>query len=81
MNTIANIKQSNTGKNISDETDACDELVEILEVWVDKLKIPRLSEYGLMREDFDRILANAANRDNPVQLSREEMRSILELSY
>ena len=70
-----------TGRNIGNEADACDELVKILEVWVEQLKIPRLSDCGLMREDFDRILANVSNRDNPVQLNREELRSILELSY
>lgn len=49
------------------------------------MKIPRLSEMGIKKEDFPRIVEKSKNsssmKGNPVQLSDEELTRILELSY
>jgi alcohol dehydrogenase len=55
----------------------CDALVYILDEWTQILDIPRLGSYGIQKQDFDKILDKTANRNNPIQLDREEIRMIL----
>ncbi len=69
-----------SGKDYGSDADACDELVRVVKDWVERLNMPRLSEYGISAPDFDRIIAETALRDNPVELSGEDMGSILEES-
>lgn len=69
-----------TGIGRRNDAEGCEDLVNVLANWAARLAIPRLSEYGIRDGDFDRILAGTANRDNPVELSRKEMYSILEES-
>jgi alcohol dehydrogenase class IV len=49
------------------------------------LKIPRLADLGINRSDFEQIVEKASHsssmKGNPVQLTREEMIEILDLSY
>ena len=55
----------------------CDALVATLDAWTERLELPRLSRYGIEERHLDKILDAAANRNNPVELSREEIRGIL----
>ena len=41
------------------------------------MKIPSLSTYGITENDFDKIVSAAENKNNPVNLSGEEMKEIL----
>ena len=66
------------GLELEDDYDAVDHLTSVLEEWVDKLAIPRLGSFGLTDFDLDSIVIEASNRNNPVQLSNEEIRSLLE---
>ncbi|WP_264326406.1 iron-containing alcohol dehydrogenase [Romeriopsis navalis] len=50
----------------------------VLTHWTTQLEIPRLSTYGVTRGDSDRILAQTKNRNNPIQLQRSELQTILE---
>ena len=56
----------------------CDALLEVLDEWTVALDIPRLGRYGIGASDLDRILDQAANRNNPIALEREEIRALLE---
>ena len=50
---------------------------EIIDQWTDQLAIPPLSNYGLQVAHLDKVLDGTRNRNNPVDLSREEIRSML----
>lgn len=56
----------------------CDLLVHKLQEWVDVLKIPKLGNYGVRKGDIDKILAKTGNKNNPIALTKEQMREILE---
>ena len=59
--------------------------VQVIEELCKELKIPRLSEMGIAKEDFSTIVEKSKNsssmKGNPVQLTSEELIRILELSY
>jgi alcohol dehydrogenase len=56
----------------------CDALVDALEEWTAALQIPKLSHYGVRDSDLNRILDLAKNRNNPIALTRAEIRTLLE---
>ena len=58
--------------------DSCDALVDILDEWTTTLEIPKLSKFGVQERDLDRILDLAENRNNPIKLTRAEIRRLLE---
>ena len=53
-------------------------LCQILTEWTEQLKLPRLGDYGVKTTDMDRILAKAKNRNNPVDLTADEIRALVE---
>jgi alcohol dehydrogenase len=55
----------------------CDLLVDTLDCWTDRLRIPTLVDYGITRQDCDAILQRASNKNNPVILDKDEMTAIL----
>jgi alcohol dehydrogenase class IV len=59
-----------------------DDGVEWLEDLVNKLKIPRLSSYGITRKDFraiaEKALMSSSMKGNPIKLSETELIEILE---
>lgn len=65
------------GKSFSNEITAhtvlCDYLYELTE----KLSIPKLSEFGITKNDIDRFITENVNKNNPVQLTDSEVRAIL----
>lgn len=58
--------------------DNCDALVDTLDQWTAALQIPKLSQYGMQDSDLETILNVAQNRNNPVELTRAEIRSLIE---
>jgi alcohol dehydrogenase len=55
--------------------------VETLRQWETRLDLPCLSAYGVAETDFSRLVANARGssmKTNPIILSDDEIRSILE---
>lgn len=66
------------GSNFTQNTAAVDHLTDCLDQWVDELKIPRLSDYGITHGDLDRIVGAASNRNNPVALMPSEIKTLLE---
>ena len=45
----------------------------------DLLRLPRLAELGASYEDFDEVVKTASNKNNPAQLTPEEISRILQL--
>jgi alcohol dehydrogenase class IV len=69
-----------TGKHDSNAEDA----VEFIEQLNSELKIPPLSQFGVLEADYPEIIVKAASsssmKGNPVTLTPDEMYMILELS-
>jgi alcohol dehydrogenase class IV len=55
----------------------CDLLVDTIETWTETLKLPRLSKYGVLPSDLSKIAEAADNKNNPVRLSKDEIRDLL----
>ncbi|MGD8591631.1 MAG: iron-containing alcohol dehydrogenase [Gammaproteobacteria bacterium] len=56
-------------------------LIELLEQWTQKLQLSTLSHYGLSAEGLDHVVANSRGssmKTNPIVLSDEEIKSILQ---
>lgn len=67
-------------RHFRDTAQALDELVGLLESWVETLQIPGLSDYGLSADGIDEVVANARGssmKTNPVVLTDEELAGIL----
>ncbi len=82
----ARAKYAHIGRMLSGRTElsgdeAADQLVELLASWVERLKMPRLSDYGVTRADVPRIIANISGGSmsgNPIVLAEEEIRRLIE---
>ena len=61
----------------ADHDQACELLLDRLEEWTDKLRIPRLGDYGLVASDLDGLAARAGQKANPVLLSPEDVKAVL----
>jgi alcohol dehydrogenase class IV len=57
--------------------EACKILVETLEQWTETLQVPHLSAYGIAEADFNRIIAATSMKNNPVNLTKDQMKTIL----
>jgi alcohol dehydrogenase len=64
-------------KNDSEIPKYCNILIEKLEDWTKILKINTLGEYGITEKDLDTIIEKSALKNNPVDLSKGQMREIL----
>ena len=52
-------------------------LSDLLMKWTELLKIPRLSQFGVTRDDIDEIVSATSQKNNPVALKKEELKDIL----
>jgi alcohol dehydrogenase len=55
----------------------CTKLINTLEKWTNQLKIDRLDKYGVKKEDIDNIIEKAGLKNNPVNLSKENIKMII----
>ncbi len=55
----------------------CEQLLETLNNWQERLTFPRLSSYGILPEDFDGIVAATRSKSNAVPLDHAAMKRIL----
>ncbi|MGD2074192.1 MAG: iron-containing alcohol dehydrogenase [Gammaproteobacteria bacterium] len=68
-------------KRFATPEQAWEALVELLDAWTTRLRLPLLDAYGIGRSDFDHIVAHARGssmQTNPVVLTDEEIGTILE---
>ncbi|MBL6950382.1 MAG: iron-containing alcohol dehydrogenase [Bacteroidales bacterium] len=83
-NPVSLRKYVETGKLFSDEQKSDDYflkvLVEKLFEWTTTFNIPKLRMYGVTDGDFDRIISGTTLKNNPVELSRDELMQILTLA-
>lgn len=56
----------------------CSVLVDTLNNLTDEMKIPRLSEFGMKKEDIEQIAAVTENKNNPVTFDTGDLSYILE---
>ena len=54
-----------------------DNLIQILEDWTNKLKISRLSNFGMDEQDIDHIADITSQKNNPVALKKNDLIKIL----
>lgn len=59
------------------DEDALSFLVKIFQSWVDQFKVPRLRHYGIKEDDFKKIIKASSIKNNPVDLSKDDLRRIL----
>ncbi|MHA2430265.1 MAG: iron-containing alcohol dehydrogenase [Promethearchaeota archaeon] len=55
----------------------CSLLIETLERWTNDLKIDLLGMYGIREDDIEKIVNNAGLKNNPVSLTKEDIRKIV----
>ncbi len=61
-----------------DTVQGCHALLEKLESLQDALRFPRLGAYGIDEKDLEPLVSGTRSKSNPVELSVESMRKILE---
>ena len=57
--------------------DYCSKLIDTLERWTEKLRIDRLGKYGIKTENLDEIVNISGLKNNPVNLSKEDIKTIV----
>jgi alcohol dehydrogenase len=75
---MARVGQLLSGETGKTEQYYCDALANILEEWTEILDLPRLGNYGLRRQDLEKIVAQSPNRNNPIELTQEEILAFVE---
>ncbi len=85
MNAEALTKYSCIGKMFSGEENKTEEyyidfLLNTIETWTREMKIPTLSQGGVKKSDFERIIEVTDNKNNPINLDRDEMIEVLEMA-
>lgn len=53
-------------------------LCRILNDWTERLPLPKLGDYGVRTADLAKILDQTQNRNNPIELTRAEIRMLVE---
>ncbi len=66
-----------SGKPVNTYQGAVDSLLSFLENWTGQLEIKPLRHYGIGEEDFGRIILKSDNKNNPYELTAEEMEQVL----
>ena len=63
---------------INGEIDAyCSQLIDTLYKWTKELKIDRLGSYGIIEKDVDKIVEKTGLKNNPVNLSKNNINDIV----
>ncbi|HEX7510400.1 MAG TPA: hypothetical protein VF335_03815, partial [Chitinivibrionales bacterium] len=55
----------------------CDGLLSFIEDLLQRLPISSLRTFGVTSGDIDRIAASSGNRNNPIELSLDDIRRLL----
>ena len=51
--------------------------LDVVDEWIEKLKIPRLGKFGIKEGHLEKIVLKTSNKNNPVQLEKEDLMEIL----
>jgi len=66
-----------TGNMEAPTTEGCDGLLSFIEALLQRLPISSLRTFGVTTGDIDRIAASSGNRNNPIELSLDDIRRLL----
>jgi alcohol dehydrogenase len=69
-----------TQRTFPDADRAADALVDVLGEWTERLRLPRLRDYGVKPDDFVRVVQNSRGssmKTNPLALTDPEIESIV----
>ena len=66
-----------SGSENEDRDECCELLIATLEKWTADLGVPHLGNYGVQMSDVDKIIAKTSNKDNPVELTRKDIKRLL----
>lgn len=54
-----------------------DYLLDLIDAYTEEFNLGKLSAFGVLESDFDRIIAATSNKNNPVALNKEALKMIL----
>ncbi|WP_319201979.1 iron-containing alcohol dehydrogenase [uncultured Ilyobacter sp.] len=66
-----------SGKKTLKREAACEALVDEVKRLTEVMKIPKLGRYGITEQDLDKIIEKTGNKNNPVKLTKEELKEML----
>lgn len=72
--TVAKTFITKSGK---DDEYYLDAFMDLIDTWLELMKVPRLGKYGIKPVDIDRIIHKTSNKNNPVYLEENELREII----
>ncbi|MGE5839682.1 MAG: iron-containing alcohol dehydrogenase [Deltaproteobacteria bacterium] len=61
----------------ADIPSSCDLLLRKLDEWTLRPSIPRLGQYGVSESDLDALASQAGQKNNPIQLAADDVKTIL----
>lgn len=65
-------------KNLLEESfGPAETVIKLLENWLEELRIPALSQFGITEGDVEKITAASGNKNHPVPFSKEEIASVI----
>ena len=67
------------GFNNEDYTRGCKRFLDFLNTWTRTLKLPQLSYFGMTAADIAKAISLSDSKNSPALLSKEEMKTILEV--
>ena len=67
------------GYNNEDYTRGCKRFLDVLNTWTRTLKLPQLSYFGMTAADMAKAISLSDSKNSPAVLSKEEMKTILEV--
>lgn len=57
-----------------------DSLINKIDIWINKFKIPTLDYYKITKKDIPKIISKTSQRNNPITLNENEIEKIIKLS-
>ncbi len=63
--------------NESEVEDYCRLLINTIEDWLGQVSMPRLGEYGLGEGDLEAIAEKSGSKNNPAELSRDQIKQLV----
>lgn len=76
---FADIGKVFTGNTDGDDVFYCKQFLKVLDKWPRMLKLPQLSRFGMTALHMGKIIELSDSKNSPAMLSREEMKTILEV--
>jgi alcohol dehydrogenase len=76
---FADIGRLYSDDQTNDDIFYCGLLLGVIRNWTEILQLPALSIFGMKQSDIEKVTALSDNKNSPAELSKDEMRQILEM--